>query len=125
MTSDVWILNTVQGLTVDFVNVPHQSNPRITPSFGPEKDKIIQKEVDSLLAKGAVHEVEPVDGQFISTIFLVDKKTGGKRPVINLKYLNQFVEKNVWTQIYSGSNCFRGSDVYNGPFRCLFQHTHR
>ena len=26
--------------------------------------------------------------------FLVDKKTVGKRPVINLKYLNQFVEKN-------------------------------
>lgn len=94
MTSDAWILKTVQGLTVDFVNTPHQSNPRITPSFGPEKDEIIQLEVDALLLKGAIHEVEPVVGQFISTIFLVDKKSGGKRPVINLKYLNQFVEKN-------------------------------
>ena len=38
-------------------------------------------------------EVSPCDNEFISTVFLVPKKTGDFRPVINLKPLNQFVEK--------------------------------
>ena len=35
----------------------------------------------------------PSDNEFISNIFLVPKKTGDFRPVINLKPLNQFVQK--------------------------------
>ena len=38
-------------------------------------------------------EVSPCDNEFISTVFLVPKKTGDFRPVINLKPLNQFVKK--------------------------------
>ena len=38
-------------------------------------------------------EVSPCDSEFISTIFLAPKKIGDFRPVINLKPLNQFVEK--------------------------------
>ena len=38
-------------------------------------------------------EVSPCDNEFISTVFLVPKKTGDFRPVINLKPLNQFFEK--------------------------------
>ena len=38
-------------------------------------------------------EVFPCDNELISTVFLVPKKTGDFRPVINLKPLNQFVEK--------------------------------
>jgi len=115
LTSDSWILHTVQGLKVDFVNAPIQVNPRITPSFGIQRNKIIQDEVDTLLSKGAIAPVDPVKGQFISTIFLVDKKSGGKRPVINLKSLNQFVDtkhfkmsglKTVLSQIKQGDLLF-------------------
>ena len=38
-------------------------------------------------------KVSTCDNEFISTVFLVPKKTGDFRPVINLKPLNQFVEK--------------------------------
>ena len=38
-------------------------------------------------------EVSPCDNESISTVFLVSKKTGNFRPVINLKPLNQFVKK--------------------------------
>ena len=93
LTSDPWIENVVKGLTVNFSSFPHQNKPRVTPSFGIEKDNIIQSEIDSLLKKGAIRKAHYTEGQFISTIFLVDKKSGGKRPVINLKDLNQFVEK--------------------------------
>ena len=37
--------------------------------------------------------MSPCDNEFISTVCLVPTKTGNFRPVINLKPLNQFVEK--------------------------------
>ena len=46
-----------------------------------------------MIEKGAIQAVAPCKGEFISTLFLVPKKSGGFRPVINLKPLNQFVEK--------------------------------
>lgn len=42
------------------------------------------------MAKHAIVKVEPCPGQFISRLFLVAKKDGSFRPVVNLKPLNQF-----------------------------------
>ena len=44
-----------------------------------------------MLRKGVVHLVHSKDSQFLSNFFLVSKKDGGKRPVINLKTLNSFI----------------------------------
>ena len=52
---------------------------------------MISKEMEELLSKGAMASVEPDEGQFLSTLFLVFKKDGKGIPVINLKYLNQFI----------------------------------
>ena len=46
-----------------------------------------------MIEKGAIQAVAPCKGEFISTFFLEPKKSGGFRPVINLKPLHQFVEK--------------------------------
>ena len=43
-----------------------------------------------MLEKGAIQKVVPTRGQFLSNLFLVEKKDGGNRPVINLKNLNKF-----------------------------------
>lgn len=93
MTNDPFILQTVRGLKVKFIEKPVQNIPRITQVFGRDSIQIVQNEIDSLLKKGAIIPVEPVQGQFVSTLFLVDKKSGGKRPVINLRPLNRFIEK--------------------------------
>ena len=53
---------------------------------------MISSEVRNLLSKGAVIETIPSPGSFVSQIFLVEKKEGGQRPVINLKALNMFVK---------------------------------
>ena len=46
-----------------------------------------------MISKGAVQELAEVpEGGFVSTLFLVPKKDGGQRPVINLKNLNSFVD---------------------------------
>ena len=44
-----------------------------------------------MLRKGAVHLVHSKGSQFLSNLFLVPKKDGGNRPVINLKALDSFI----------------------------------
>ncbi|MCG7869237.1 MAG: hypothetical protein JAY74_23055 [Candidatus Thiodiazotropha taylori] len=45
-----------------------------------------------MITKKAIEEVSACPDQFLSPVFLVPKKDGGQRPVINLKKLNQYVE---------------------------------
>jgi len=52
----------------------------------------VTQEVQELLQKEAIVESYPSSQNFVSQIFLVEKKWGGQRPVINLKVLNQFVQ---------------------------------
>lgn len=42
-------------------------------------------EIEKLLQKGAIESCLPVQGQFLSSFFLVDKPDGSKRFIINLK----------------------------------------
>lgn len=51
-----------------------------------------------MISKGAIICSEPETGEFISTIFIVPKKNGKFRPVINLKYLNEFVHYDHFKQ---------------------------
>lgn len=73
--------------------MPYQHSPRETPvPKNSVKLNLIQEEIDSLLQKQAIIPVQEMPREFISTIFLVPKKSGGMRPIINLKPLNNFVE---------------------------------
>ena len=92
-TSDPWILQIVSGYHLEFETTPHEVNLPKFPKFSERETAFIESEIRKLISKGAVTEVSPCDSEFISTIFLVPMKTGDFRPVINLKPLNQFVEK--------------------------------
>jgi hypothetical protein len=51
---------------------------------------VLNHEVKTLLDKRAVHQVQNNDSTgFTSSLFVVPKKDGGNRPVVNLKLLNQ------------------------------------
>ena len=52
---------------------------------------MIDAEVQELLKKGAIQEVSPSDQAFYNGLFLVPKKEGTYRPVIDLSSLNRFV----------------------------------
>ena len=92
-TSDPWILQTVSGYHLEFETTPHQVNLPKVPKFSERETVLIELEIRKLISKGTVTKVSPCDNEFISTVFLVSKKTGDFWPVINLKPLNQFVEK--------------------------------
>jgi len=56
------------------------------------QQEAVQAEIDKMALQGAIHPVSSnTEGGFVSSIFLVDKKDGGHRPVINLKNLISFV----------------------------------
>jgi hypothetical protein len=60
--------------------------------FSHAESEKIDSEVATLLEKGALNMVKPVSGQFLSSLFLVPKRDGKSRPVINLKELNVFLK---------------------------------
>ena len=93
ITSDPWVLETVSGYHLEFESLPVQSVlPRPAP-FSEGEKQLIAEEITKLLTKGAIRKVSSCPYEFISNIFLVPKKTGDLRPVINLKPLNQFVQR--------------------------------
>lgn len=94
LTEDEWILNAIKGYKIEFFKTPVQfSTPKVI-DFGQDRNDIVDQEVSELLRLGAISQCEHEQGEFISNIFLVTKKGGKFRPVVNLKKLNEFIEYN-------------------------------
>lgn len=93
ITSDPWILETIQGYRLEFESTPWQNGPPKTPNYSESDFVLINAEVGKLLSKGAIEQVSHGPGEFVSTLFLVPKKSGDFRPVINLKPFNKFVQR--------------------------------
>lgn len=88
LTSDAWVLQTVQGFQLEFSQIPAQ---RLRPwplQFTRDQISLIDAEVSELLRKGAIVPASLHPQGFLSNIFLVEKQDGGYRPVINLRELN-------------------------------------
>ena len=83
ITQDPKILDTVKGYKIPFHSKPFQ--PIVL------KIELVKVEVKEMLKKGAIRKVQPSKGEFVSNLFLVKKKDGAQRPVINLKQLNGYI----------------------------------
>ena len=84
VTKDRWVLNTVKGYCIDFHTHPNQPNKPQAPQFNQSQQELLKREVESLVTKGAIKELHfPPEGGYFSNLFLVPKKDGGQRPVIN------------------------------------------
>ncbi len=92
VTKDRWVLDTVKGYLIEFTNDPYQRTRPHPPQYGAELMAQMRVELTELLQKGAVAQMQQAKGGFYSTLFLVPKKDGRQRPVINLKALNQYVQ---------------------------------
>ena len=102
ITSDPWVLQVVKGYRIKWIREPFQIMPAITLMKSEEASQLMEEEVQSLLARQAVEVALPCKDQFISRLFLVRKKDGSHWPVINLKPLNGYVQKQHFKMEGSG-----------------------
>ena len=92
LTTDKWVIETVKGFQIPFVGHPVQGCRPNAPIHSSELHLLIQEEMKALLGKGAIQVCNPIPREsFYSTLFLVPKKGGQMRPVINLKRLNEWI----------------------------------
>jgi hypothetical protein len=90
---DKWAKQIViQGYYIPFLVKP-QLTTQVRRTFLPkDQHPVLLEEIEQMLAKDAIEQVHPKTPGFYSTFFLVPKKDGGQRPVLNLKGLNKFVQ---------------------------------
>ena len=94
ITSDPWVLKTVRkGLILPFISPPPLSPEPINVKLpkDPQRCECLLKEVDSMERKGAVKIIKDPGPGLYSHLFTTPKKSGGWRPVIDLKRLNKFL----------------------------------
>ena len=91
VTNDSTILSIVKGYSIDFVETPYQPKTPIRGISNQFQEELVSQEMKEMLEKGVIREVIHCEDQFVSYLFLVSKKDGGKRPVINPKELNTFI----------------------------------
>ena len=90
ITSDHEVLQTVQGMKLEFEESPLQGG---CSGFEITKNQpTIQEEVNKLLEKGVVVECEHEPVEYISPIFLREKTDGTQRLILNFKHLNKCLE---------------------------------
>ncbi|XP_033099816.1 E3 ubiquitin-protein ligase UBR4-like [Anneissia japonica] len=95
LSPDSWIMQTIsRGYQIEFTSPPVAYGGMNMPiPASPEKREALFSGVNDLLLKGAVVEVFPTteDKGFVSTLFLTEKSSGGWRPILNLRRLNQWI----------------------------------
>ena len=90
LTMNQSILDLADGYVIPFQSKSFQSRTPFQLATSQEQQKLLDKEVSIMLKKGAIRQASTVRGELLSNFFLVKKKNGVQRPVINLKHLNAF-----------------------------------
>jgi hypothetical protein len=93
---DQWALNVIQtGYQIEFVTLPPWRGIKTTKLNNKQQFQLLQSEIEDLLLKNAIEKVplDQINQGFYSTFFLVPKKTGDLRPVLNLSPLNAYLER--------------------------------
>ena len=91
-----WVLNVVEfGYSIPLREIPKQKHLPKNPKATGSAFDVLVEEALQLKSKGAVKAVTSCDGQYISSYFAVPKprRVDQFRPILNLKYFNDFVSK--------------------------------
>jgi hypothetical protein len=75
------------GVRLEFMSKPTQLTAPRTAVMRPKQEALCNEEVRMLLGKEAIRKKDSAG--VISEIFLIPKKSGGFRPIINLKLINK------------------------------------
>ena len=105
LTKDQSVLSLVEGFKIPLLKEPKQMLPPKPQQWNKDQKERIDVEVKEMLEKEAIFKVSHQEGELLSEIFLVGKKDGGNRPMINLKNLNKFVPYQHFKM--EGSHCLK------------------
>ena len=93
ITSDPAVLDIVSGMSIELYDLPQQFKLPHEFHCSSEQAESANSQIDVLLQKRAIVPSslgEP--GEFVSNVFLVPKKDGGFRMILNLKQFNKYVQ---------------------------------
>ena len=91
ITSDSEILGIVHGYKLELTSTLVQTRVPSETKFTENETKIVQNELAKLLQKEVIVECDHEQGEFISPIFLREKKDGSSQVILNLKQLNKYI----------------------------------
>ena len=91
LTDNSWVLRSVLGHRLEWNHTPPRlSLAPLEQRMSQEKERVLDQEISYLLQKRAIEPTSDVG--FFSQLFVVQKKGGGWRPIINLKRLNVYLD---------------------------------
>ena len=95
--AESWVVTVLRdGYRVPFKDSlpPLSRTPVLFPTYraGSPLAQALRQEIEGMLAKGALEIARDPGPGFYSRLFLVEKASGGWRPVIDLSHLNDFVQ---------------------------------
>ncbi len=91
-----WLIRTIRlGNAIQFARRPPKFRGVHFTSVKAVDTHVLRAEIAVLLAKGAIELVPPADMRsgFYSPYFIVPKKSGGLRPILDLRVLNRSLHK--------------------------------
>ncbi|KAI2647585.1 Protein P [Labeo rohita] len=110
-----WVLHTVErGYRIQFGASPPPFNGVFPTLVGPEQGLVMEQEVATLLRKEAIEVVPPQfrESGFYSRYFIVPKKDGGLRPILDLRLLNRSVMRLKFRMLTEVPEvCFQGRSL--------------
>ncbi|XP_052473657.1 uncharacterized protein LOC128030230 [Carassius gibelio] len=101
-----WVMRTImQGYRLQFSMKPPHFNGVLSSHTEENASHILKEEISSLLNKGAIQMVPPtlMNQGFYSRYFLVPKKDGALRPILDLRVLNKHLRKYNFRMLTHGS----------------------
>ncbi len=87
-----WLLSVIErGYTLQFRRRPPRFNGVVQSLTSPRNAQALRQEIGCLLEKGAVERVPPneLESGFYSRYFMVPKRDGGLRPILDLRPINR------------------------------------
>ncbi|XP_067284189.1 uncharacterized protein [Pseudorasbora parva] len=118
-----WVLRTIEkGYRIQFRSQPPKFNQVLHTVVSSEQALVLEKEVQTLLRKEAIERVPPHsrESRFYSRYFIVPKKDGGLRPILDLRQLKD----DAHTETDCVSDQIRGLFCHNRPKRCVLSRLH-
>ncbi len=121
-----WVLGIIKrGYSLQFAQRPLRFSGMVPTSVQSRDAHVLRSEVKNLLAKGAIEMVPPAQSElgFYSRYFLVPKKDGGLRPILDLRRLNHALNRS--SRQIRPENLFFSLDLKDAYFHIQIAPHHR